>query len=55
MENGSTSHIEIVKPVGLGLDEEAVKAVEQYEFVPAMQNGKPVKVDLFIDINFTIF
>jgi protein TonB len=41
--------------VGLGLDEEAVRCVMKYKFVPAMQNETPVKVDLYIDVNFQIF
>jgi TonB family protein len=54
-ENGLPSHIHIAKPVGLGLDEAAIAAVQRYKFSPAMQNGKPVKVDLYIDVNFQIF
>ncbi len=30
------------------------KAVRQYKFKPATQNGKPVKVDLYVNVNFTI-
>jgi len=54
-ENGTPSHFRVLKPVGLGLDDAAVETVRQYKFRPAMQNGKPVKVDLYIDVNFQIF
>jgi protein TonB len=45
----------IVGADGLGLDEKAIEAVRQYRFKPALQNGKPVPVDLYIDVNFQIF
>jgi protein TonB len=54
-ESGNPSHVRVVRGVGMGLDEKAVEAVRQYKFKPAMQNGKPVKVDLYIDVNFQIF
>ncbi|MEO7027975.1 MAG: TonB family protein [Acidobacteriaceae bacterium] len=54
-ENGNPSHVKVVRGVGMGLDEKAVEAVRQYKFKPALQNGKPVKVDLYIDVNFQIF
>jgi protein TonB len=54
-EQGRPTHVRIARGVGMGLDEKAVEAVRQYKFKPAMQNGKPVKVDLYIDVNFLIF
>ena len=54
-EQGNPTHIRVARGVGMGLDEKAVEAVRQYKFKPAMQNGKPVKVDLYIDVNFQIF
>jgi protein TonB len=54
-EQGLPTHVRVVRGVGMGLDEKAVEAVRQYKFKPAMQNGKPVKVDLYIDVNFQIF
>ncbi len=54
-ENGNPSHVKVVRGVGMGLDEKAVEAVRQYKFRPAKQNGKPVKVDLYVDVNFQIF
>lgn len=54
-EDGKPSHIRVVRGVGMGLDDKAVEAVRQYKFKPAMKDGKPVKVDLYIDVNFQIF
>ena len=53
-EKGSPSHIRVVRGAGLGLDEKAMEAVRQYRFKPAMKDGKPVRVDLYIDVNFQI-
>lgn len=54
-EQGNPSHVRVVRGVGMGLDEKAVEAVRQYRFKPAMRDGKPVRVDLYIDVNFQIF
>jgi protein TonB len=54
-ELGNPSHIRVVRGVGMGLDEKAVEAVRQYKFKPAMKDGKPVKVDMYIDVDFRIF
>ena len=39
----------------MGLDEKAVEAVRQYKFKPAMENGKPVPVEIYVEVNFQIF
>ncbi len=52
--DGKPSHIKVVRGVGMGLDEKAVEAVRQYRFKPAMKDGKPVQVDLYVDVNFQI-
>ncbi len=54
-EHGNPSHIRIARGVGMGLDEKAIEAVRQYKFKPATQNGKPVKVDLYVNVDFQIF
>jgi protein TonB len=41
--------------VGLDLDESAAEAVRQYKFKPAMKNGKPVMVELNIEVDFQAF
>jgi protein TonB len=53
--NGLPSHVHVIRGVGMGLDEKAVEAVKQYKFRPAMENGKPVLVELNVEVNFQIF
>jgi len=54
-ELGNPSHVRVIRGVGMGLDEKAVEAVRQYKFKPAVQNGKPVKVDMYISVDFNIY
>lgn len=54
-EKGNPSHVRVVRGVGMGLDEKAVEAVRQYRFRPATQNGRPVPVDMYIDVSFNIY
>ncbi len=54
-EHGNPSHVRVARGIGMGLDEKAIAAVRQYKFKPATLNGKPVKVDLYINVNFQIF
>jgi periplasmic protein TonB len=53
--DGLPSHVHVIRGVGMGLDEKAIEAVRQYRFKPAMENGKPVLVELNIEVNFQIF
>jgi TonB family protein len=50
--DGSCSHVSISKPAGLGLDEQALAAVAQYRFIPAQRDGKPIRVDVYVEVNF---
>jgi periplasmic protein TonB len=54
-EQGHPTHVHVIRGVGMGLDEKAVEAVKQYKFKPAMENGKPVLVELNVEVNFQIF
>ena len=53
--DGRPSNVHVVQGIGMGLNEKAVEAVKQYRFKPAMENGKPVTVDLNVEVNFQIF
>jgi len=53
--DGTVTHLSVVRALGLGLDERALAAVQKYTFSPAMMNGKPVLVELNVEINFQIY
>jgi protein TonB len=53
-ENGDPSHILVIRGLGMGLDERAVEMARQYKFKPATKKGKPVKVEIYMDVNFRL-
>ena len=53
-ERGNPTHVRVVRGMGMGLDEKAIEAVKQYRFKPAMENGKPVTVEMYVIVNFLI-
>jgi protein TonB len=54
-QQGRPENVHVLRGVGMGLDEKAVAAVKQYKFRPAKENGKPVAVELNVEVNFQIF
>jgi len=54
-ESGSARDIEIVNPLGLGLDENAAEGAREYKFEPAKQDGKPVSVKVAIEVDFHLY
>lgn len=50
--SGSPKHIEISRPAGYGLDEQAVLTVQNWQFAPATKDGKPVSVFATVEISF---
>jgi protein TonB len=54
-QNGMPQNVHVLRGVGMGLDEKAVEAVKQYRFKPAREAGKPVAVELNVEVNFQIF
>jgi protein TonB len=59
-KNGNPTHLRVIQGigpngVGLGLDESAVETVKQFKFKPALKNGKPVMVELNIEVRFEAF
>ena len=53
--NGMPENVHVLHGVGMGLDEKAVAAVKQYRFKPAKEAGKPVAVEMNVEVNFQIF
>jgi len=52
---GNPQRVQVVRHLGMGLDEKAVVAVKQYRFKPATMQGKPVPVEVNIEVNFRIY
>lgn len=53
-EEGKVFRVELLKGIGGGCDEEALKAVENTLFSPGKQRGKPVKVQVTIPVLFRL-
>lgn len=53
--DATVKHILITKPLGFGLDEQAVKAARSIKFEPAIKNGKPISQVKVIEYSFTIY
>jgi TonB family protein len=54
-ESGFPSQVRIVVPLGMGLDEEAVKATQKYRFKPATLEGIAVPVPIEVQVNFRFY
>ncbi len=53
-EHGSVQHVEVSRPLGLGLDEKAVEAVRKWRFEAGRQNGKAVPVWAVVEVFFRL-
>lgn len=53
-EHGNPRDLKVVRPLGLGLDQKAIEAVEKWKFSPGKKDGKPVPVQATIEVNFRL-
>jgi outer membrane biosynthesis protein TonB len=53
--DGKPGEVAVARPIGFGLDENAVVAIRTAKFDPAMKDGKPVPVLLDLVVQFRIF
>jgi protein TonB len=51
---GNVTGVKIVKPLTMGLDQEAVRAVRQWKFRPATLHGQPVAVFFQLAVTFEV-
>jgi protein TonB len=56
LESGKVDRVQISRSLDptYGLDKQAVKAAEQWEFEPGTKDGKPVPVRITIELTFTL-
>jgi outer membrane biosynthesis protein TonB len=53
--NGKPGEIAVARPIGFGLDENAVDSIRKATFEPATKNGNPVPVMLDLVVEFRIY
>jgi hypothetical protein len=53
--DGKPGEIAVARPIGFGLDENAVDSIRKATFEPAMKDGKPVPVMLDLVVEFRIY
>jgi TonB family protein len=54
LPDGSTTNIRVIRPLGLGLDEKAIEAVQKWRFRPSMKDGRAVAVTANVEVNFRL-
>jgi TonB family protein len=52
--SGHAINMKVVKSLGLGLDEKAMEAVQNWKFTPGKKDGKAVTVEATIEVNFRL-
>ena len=53
--DGQAHDIKIVRPLGMGLDEQAIAAVRQWRFEPATKGGVAVPFETTFEVNFRLY
>jgi len=53
--DGRVYGLRIRRPLGMGLDEKAMEAVQQYRFEPGKKDGKPVPVRVVVEVSFRLY
>lgn len=53
--DGKPRDIQVARPLGMGLDQKAIEAVQRWRFEPAMKDGRPVAVQIKVEVNFRLY
>jgi TonB family protein len=53
-EHGLPTNFKVVRPLGLGLDEKAIEAVQKWRFLPGKKDGHAVAVIASVEVNFRL-
>jgi protein TonB len=52
---GHPRNLRVVRGLGLGLDEKAIEAVRQWTFQPSLKDGRPVDVQITVEVQFRLY
>jgi TonB family protein len=53
-KDGNVQEVELVRPLGLALDESAIAMVKTWQFHPALKDKQPIAVEMNIEVNFSL-
>jgi TonB family protein len=53
--DGKPRDVRVIRHLGMGLDEIAVKTVKNWEFEPARKDGQPIAVKVGIEVSFHLY
>ena len=53
--DGKPGDVVVGRPIGFGLDENAIDAIRKASFEPGMKNGQPVPVEVDLTVQFRIY
>ncbi len=53
--DGKPHDIKVARALGMGLDQKAIEAVRNWKFEPAKKDGKPVAVQINVEVNFRLY
>ncbi len=53
-KDGSPENLRVLRSLGHGLDQEAVRTVQQWQFEPNLQNGQVTRVATYVPVRFRL-
>lgn len=53
--DGRPRDVRVARTLGMGLDQKAVEAVRRWKFEPATKDGKPVAVEMNVEVSFRLY
>jgi periplasmic protein TonB len=54
LADGRVDSVKVTRPLGMGLDANAMEAVKQWRFRPGTRNGKPESRPVSLEVNFRL-
>lgn len=54
-DRGNPRNIRVVRGLGFGLDAKAIEAVKQWRFQPSLRAGRPVSVQISVEVGFRLY
>ena len=52
--DGTVGDVQVITPLGLGLDEKAIEAVKQWKYRPAIKDGEAQDMTITVEISFRL-